>query len=469
VASKKRRSGRGKAPRQGISGNPQRRAEQLAQRLPVTAYEPDLSSWRDMAYALAGGAEPSPWWDASHQRILTAARALTWPSRLVDLETQACRIVGDEFYERLNDESSGMHPSQWLGALAEATGAELRASVAGGTGDWPQLWALLCGLALTVPPGDPGSETAKLARETFPDIKDPYETVLAEAAQAAKLLADRGLTTALEDPGDGARPVGDPLLARDAYGTRFLLAAPFGYDGEAPDHWYAWDIDTCWILNVVGAGVFGSAQDALTEWQQAAGPPAAGTVLSPAAPNMSAGLLAACLGSGPLSDMLEGTEPRELLQEYYRLRRRAHALVPADVVAASPGTDDPDQIHEAFLSWYAARHGDAPEDTADAVGTIIYQWGPEPPLEERSRYASSPHRIEMAARVIRDAYHPDHTNVALRLLPEWTQWCIEQSGLTGDLAARSRAAALTESIALVDEEKHAPAAQRDEPPFRRQE
>jgi hypothetical protein len=469
VASKKRRTGRGKAPRQGISGNPQRRAEQLAQRLPVTAYEPDLSSLRDMAYALAGGAEPSPWWDESHQRILTAARALTWPSRLVDLETQAGRIVGDEFYERLNSESSGMRPSQWLGALAEETGAELRASVAGGAGDWPQLWALLCGLALTVPPGDSDSETAKLARETFPDIKDPYETVLAETAQAAKLLADRGLTAALEHPGDGASPVGAPLLACDAYGTRFLLVAPFGDDGEAPHHWYAWDIDACWILNVVAAGVFASAQDALTEWQQAAGPSAAGTMLSPAAPELATRLLASCLDSGPMSDMLEGSEPRELLQEYYRLRRRAHALVPADVVPASPGTDDPDHVYEAFLSWYTARHGDAPEETADAAGTILDQWGPEPPLEERSRYATSPHRIEMAARVIRDAYLPDHANEALRLLPEWTQWCIEQSGLTGDLAARSCAAALTESIALVDEEKHAPATQQNEPLFRRQE
>ena len=75
----------------------------------------------------------------------------------------------------------------------------------------------------------------------------------------------------------------------------------------------------------------------------------------------------------------------------------------------------------------------------------------------------------MAARVIRDAYPPDHANVALRLLPEWTQWCIEQSGLAGDLAARSRAAALTEAAALVDEEKNAPAVQRTEPLFRRQE
>src|SRR4029077_1176053 len=157
---------------------------------------------------------------------------------------QACRNCVDEFYERLNSASSGMHPPQWLGALAEETGAELRASVASGTGDWRQLWARLCGLALTVPSGDPGSETAELARETFPDIKDPYATVLAETDQAAKLLADRGLTPAVELPGDGARPAGDLLLARDAYGTRFLLVAPFGYDGEVPDHWYAWDIDT---------------------------------------------------------------------------------------------------------------------------------------------------------------------------------------------------------------------------------
>ncbi len=24
--------------------------------------------------------------------------------------------------------------------------------------------------------------------------------------------------------------------------------APFGYDGGEADHWYAWDIDACWIL-----------------------------------------------------------------------------------------------------------------------------------------------------------------------------------------------------------------------------
>jgi hypothetical protein len=464
VASKKR-SGKGKRPRQGISGNPRRRAEQLAQRRAI-AGEPDSPLW-DLAYALAGGAKPAPWWAESHERILAAARALTWPARLVDLETKACRIVGDEFYERLNSQSAGFDPPHWLRALAEDTGAELRASVADGTGDWRQLWALLCGLALTVPPGDTQSESAKLARETFPDIKDPYLTVLAEADQAAKLLADRGLATGIEHPADGSRSAGDPLVACDAYGSRFLLVAPFGYDGEEGDHWYAWDIDACWLLHVVGAGVFGSAQDALAEWQHAVGP-AAGTTLSPSAPDMIARLLGPCLQTGPMSDMLEGSEPRELIREYYRLRRRAHALVRSVGAPASTNPHNAEPVREAFLSWYASRHGDVPEDVADAVGTILYEWGPEPPLDERSRFASSPHRIEMAARLIRDAYLSDHANVALRLLPEWTQWCIEQSGLNGDFAARSRAAALTEAAALVDE-THESAAEQNEAPFRRQE
>jgi hypothetical protein len=439
---------------------------------------------RDVAYALAGGAEPGPWWAESYERILAAARALTWPSRLVELETQACRIVGDEFYERLNSQRSGHRPPQWLRMLAEETGAALRVSVADGTGDWRQLWALLCGLALTVPPGDTQSETAMLARAQFPDIKDPYVTARAEAGKAARLLADRGLASGLAHAADGCRAAGDALVARDAYGSRFLLAAPFGYEGEAPDHWYAWDIDACWILTVVGAGVFGSAQDALAEWQHTVGP-AAGTALSPSEPETTARLLAGCLNTGPLSDMLEGSEPRELIWEYYRHRRRAHVLadaMAADATAASAmaladadgdgdgdGDGDPAPVLEAFLGWYTARHDDVPQDAADDVGTILQEWGPRALPGERSRYACSPHRIEMAARLIRDGYLPDHANAALRLLPEWTQWCIAQSGLTGDFAARSRAAALTEAVALVDEETHDPATEPNEPPFRRPE
>jgi hypothetical protein len=146
--------------------------------------------------------------------------------------------------------------------------------------------------------------------------------------------------------------------------------------------------------------------------------PPAGTALSPSAPELTARLLAPCLATGPMSDMLEGGEPRELIREYYRLRRRASALVPsagataASTAAAPSDGDVPGPAREAFLGWYAARHGHVPQDAADAVDTILYEWGPHP--EERSCYACSPHRIEMTARLIRDGYIPGYANAALR-------------------------------------------------------
>ena len=66
----------------------------------------------------------------------------------------------------------------------------------------------------------------------------------------------------------------------------------------------------------------------------------------------------------------------------------------------------------------------------------------------------------MAAHLIRDGYFPGYANAALGLLPEWTQWYIGQSGLNGDFAARSRAAALTEAAALAGEETRDPLRSR---------
>ncbi|MGH3288642.1 MAG: hypothetical protein ACRDPD_28835 [Streptosporangiaceae bacterium] len=487
MSSKKQRSGKSKGPRQGISGNPQRRAEQIAQRRAAGAdgadssplvmdFRSQQSPFQELARALAGGANPAPWWGESHERIIAAARALTWPADLIDLETQACRIVGDEFYERLNSAVTGLQPSQWLRALAEETAAALRADIGADAGSWQQLWALLYGLALTVPPGDAESETGRLARERFPDIKDPYETTIAEAGLAAKLLADRGLAVGIDNPADGCRPAGEPLVARDAYGSRFLLVAPFSYgqdrDQQQPDHWYAWDIDWCWIDVVVSAGVFGSAEEALREWRDAVGDVASGATLSPSPPGTTARLLAPCLQTGSLSDLLQGSEPRELIREYYRLRRRARDLVGA-IGAPDAHADaapfDTDPVLEAFLGWYAAQSDDAPAVAPEDAGTILQEWGPREPLDERLFYACSPHRIEMTARLIRDSYRADYANAALPLLPQWTEWCIERGELTGDLAARSRGAALTEAAALADEETGERDAERDDAPFRRQE
>jgi hypothetical protein len=475
VSSKKRSSGKRGAHRQGLSGNPQRRAEQLQEKQSAIEVRSAFSSdtarraeFRELAYRLAGGASPAPWWRESHERILTRARASTWPSRVVDLETQTCQIVGDEFYVHFDSPETGLHPAQWLGALVKTTGAALRAGLAEDAGDWQQLWALLRGLALATPQmlGDAQSEAIRVVRDQFPDIKDPQEITLAELGQAGELLAERGLAVG-GDLAGGWRPgPGSPLVARDVYGCRFLLVAPFARDEDAPDHWYAWDVDLCWITAVVGAGVFGSAEDALLEWRQAVGPAASGAMLSPCPAGMPPLLLAPALATGVLSDMLEGSEPRELIREYYRLRRRAQDLTGSDAGEKSEsfGTDD---AYDEFTAWYTTRHEDASKPAAPDL--ILDEWGPGTYPDERSFYACSPHRIEMTARLIRDKYFPVDANAALELLPEWTQWCLERSGLDGDAAARSRAAARAATAVLVGGEDGGHPDEEDDRPFRRPE
>ena len=480
VSSNRRSSGKRKGRRHGLSGNPQRRAQQLGQdrragRDPSAFRHPqadrDRAALRELAYRLAGGAPPEPWWRESHERILARARALTWPARLVDLETQACQIVGDEFYDRFRSPGTGLHPVQWLRALAEQTGAASRAALAEGADDWHKLWALLCGLALAAPrtPSDAVDETVSEKFPEFPDIEYPLETALAEAEKFAALAAGRGVEPGLGRLADGCRPAGEPLVARDVYGSRRVLVAPFSYDGGAPDHWYAWDIDLCWIDVVVSAGVFASAGDALREWRDAVGAAASGAALSPCPAGMTAQLLAPCLRTGPLADMLQGNEPRDLIREYYRLRRRARDLTGSADGAAGSSPFDAGHAPDAFLNWYATRHDEVPGAVTETAGTIYEEWGPHAYPDERSFYACSPHRIEMAAHLIRGSYFAGYANPALRLLPEWTEWCIERTGLGGDAAARSREAARSAASALVQDEDDEPAVEDDEAPFRRQE
>ena len=140
VSPKKRNSRKRKTHRQGLSGNPQlARTEQLRprERRSSCPGAHGRGAFRELAYRLAGGMPAAPWWRESHERILAQARTLSWPSRLADLETQACRIVGDEFYDRFQSPVTGLHPAQWLRTLAEddrggaARGARPRALMTG--------------------------------------------------------------------------------------------------------------------------------------------------------------------------------------------------------------------------------------------------------------------------------------------------------------------------------------------------
>lgn len=256
------------------------------------------------------------------------------------------------------------------------------------------------------------------------------------------------------------------MLARDVYGSRFLIAAPFSYDAGEPDHWYAWDVDKCWVSSVVGAGAFRTAEDALAEWNDAVGPAASGAGLSPCPAELSARLLAPCVAVGPFAEMLTGYEPRELIREYYRMRRRAQVLIGSAEDGPGLARFGPDDAQGAFLEWYAARHDDVPEAVTGAAATIAGLWQQYEGTDGRSFYASSPHRIEMTAEMIRKEYDADDAGPAVGLLPEWAQWCLEQNGVDGDFAARSIAAANSAAAVPVGES----GGRRDEESsFRRQE
>jgi hypothetical protein len=482
VSPKKRTSGKRASNRKGLSGNPQRRQQQLRQLpKPETPARPlrnltsqDRQAFADLAYRLAGGAPAMPWWAQSHERIISQAIARPLPERLVDIETLTGEIVGDEFYERVNSDDLGLAPTQWLRALVEEASARLHAAVPRSTADWPKLWALLCGLTLISPLTAPDAHD-----DHFPDIRYPNETARAQLGFAVKLLADHGLTPAVAIPEDEWTP-GQALVARDAYGSRYLLAVPYAYGEtpDAPDHWYAWDVDTCWIATVVSARVFGSAEAALAEWRAAVGATASAAGFAPCRSDLAAWLLNDALRTGPLGEMLQGHEPRELFREYYRLRRRAQVLVdclpeddePADPVIGLEIETGP------FLAWHAERYGDAPQPgklrkaTADALETLLGEWGPHEQPDERSLYGCSPHRIEMTGRLVRDEFEPDYATPALQLLPDWVQWCIDRAGIDGDAATAALDAAQAEAANLPDaDEKYISPRDEDRAPFRRPE
>ena len=328
----------------------------------------------------------------------------------------------------------------------------MAADLAAGDEDWPRLWAFSCGLA---------------------DARDA-EDLAAEAG----LFAAHAVAPVPPLPVPWYRPTegSAALVARDAYGDRFLVAAPFGdpADPAAVDHWYAWDLDWCWSDLVVAAGVYASPDAARAEWEAAVGPAAAPGELSPCPPELGRRLLAPAQPGSSQFESIFGDEPAQFFREIPRLSRRAAALTDSfgDLRRGQRSggqADDRDAAIDDFLDWHTGRAWNAPGDrdaAEEALELILSEWGPDVPPDEPAFYACSPHRIESTAAILRDSYDPDSVNQALLLLPDWVQWCARRTTLDAEFADRALSAARTEAAF--------PASERQirlnhEGPFRRQE
>jgi hypothetical protein len=252
-------------------------------------------------------------------------------------------------------------------------------------------------------------------------------------------------------PTEGA----DVLVARDAYGSRFLLAAPFSDTARPadPDHWYAWDLDWCPDGRLAAGGAYASPEAALAEWAPVVGRAADGAALESCPPELAARLLSPALDGAPQTESVFGDEPAEFFRELPRLLRRSDALAGSlagrlTAKRSAGRADDRGAAIEEFLRWHAGNAFTSPgtrEASEDALELILGEWGPDGPPDEQSFYACSPHRVEVCAAIMRDSYEPDAVNAALALLPAWVQWCAERAKLPEDLAGRALAAARAEA------------------------
>jgi hypothetical protein len=379
-------------------------------------------------------------------------RAAEWPSRPLDIETLAGRLAAAEFHAQVDAPGPGigLTPAGWIRGLADATTAAIEADLVNGGNDWPRLWAFRLGLA--------------------------DEESAAELAAEAHELTNHGATSLLGIPWYQPTKGSGAFVARDAYGSRFLVAAPFSDPAHAAevDHWYAWDLDWCAIDQVVAAGVYESADAALAEWHAAVGSAATAASFVACPPELGVRLLAPALPGSVQRDSVMGDEPREFFNEIPRLFRRAAAL--AGGLARRPPEQRSSALAEArgaaigdFLDWHAGRAWSSPgarDDAEEALGLILAEWGPDAPPDERTFYACSPHRIETLVALLRDSYDPDEVNEAMRLLADWVQWCARRTELDGQLADRALSAARVEASFPVT---RYPVLRGREAPFRRPE
>ena len=386
--------------------------------------------------------------------MLAQARAARWPSRLLGIEDLAGRLAGEEFHARLAapGDEGGFSPADWLRALLDKALVAVSADLANGAQDWPRVWALACGLADDQTAGELTAEAGQFAGSGV----TPVPVVPVPWYQPAE--------------GSGA------LVARDAYGDRFLVTAPFSDPARpaAVDHWYAWDLDGCALGQVVAAGAYDSAAAARAEWQAAVGPAAATAALSPGPPELAVRLLNSAQWSSMQFTTVLGDEPAAFFREFPRLFRRADALagyLAPQLPKRRPDAtaDVRDAAIEDFLDWHAGRAWNAPgarEQAEDALELILSEWGPDAPVDERAFYACSPHRIEACAVVLRDSYDPESVHEALLLLPDWVQWCARKTGLEDEFADRALTAARAEAAGPASRYRATP---EREAPFRHPE
>jgi hypothetical protein len=240
---------------------------------------------------------------------------------------------------------------------------------------------------------------------------------------------------------------GEVWEMHDVYGTRFAVIAGFRYpDGTDPSV-FLFDIDACEIIRLASAGVFDDVQQAAAAWRERVGEAAADAEPSPVE---TADRLSCLIHLELDEELLDGSEPRTVLDNWLRVNRR---LIDLAEVLRRRGMVLPEAeslyhdldiapMTEEFTAWHLPRHGSTPDPEAAEMLAEVWLEGALP----STRHSVSPHRARSRLEQINEDFIDDPvTTAAKALLPEWVRWNGEKSGLPGPFIDRSVTAASGEA------------------------
>jgi len=375
--------------------------------------------------SLMGPPRRPEWFDSSIKTVLDRADVVMSAQGPRELEQATAELLGAELHRIVHEERQGMWFDWWWEQLVEAAVARIREEV-GRDGAWQAPWWLLHGLTSI------GS----------PALRSTAQTALGRAKKEL-----RGETAASQPEWLRQLPhitaTGEVWEMRDAYGGRIAVIAGFSYPDETDPSVFLFDIDACGLVDLVHADVFDNVEQAAAAWRTIVGDTADDARPSPVETAERLYCLVHC-DTG--EETLRGTEPRAVMDNWFRARRRIHDLADALRKRGMPLPEatslfrdiDTEPMAKAFTAWHLTRHGVEPD--LEAVDALAAEW-----LEGTlpgTRHAASPHRAQYQLNLISDwmSEHPV-TVAAKALLPEWVRWNGEQAGLPEHLIDRAVAVA----------------------------
>lgn len=236
---------------------------------------------------------------------------------------------------------------------------------------------------------------------------------------------------------------GPVLWARDIYGSRWAVVAPFA-SADGADRWYLWDVDTCgYEVVTVHSGFHPSTESAVAAWRESVGHAAAGAAaLTPVDDRETLGDLL----RGEVEGIRFGGEDQQQHAEFLRSRRlgrtareaarglRGHA--PERLTADDAKARFAQRLRQIGYPGGTAGDGEQTDPAgADELATeMADSWSPR---HHPTLYPfCSPHKVALTVLFLRDYYRDDFAAELVAVLPEWTRFLAEHTGMAAELTER---------------------------------